>query len=318
MRVWIRAGGGVVALGALALVVVWSAGVAGQQRTFTVTAGSGDQNVIVREGGPLQLFRTLADDGGPKIGVSIREVTGDDVTKLKLQGQAGVVVDEVTADSPAAKSGVQKGDTFVAYDGETVRSVAQFRRLVRESVAGRSVKATVVRDGKRVDVTVTPADDTDREVEAGIVEPLRRPRVEQFRMPRGDRPGAELPLFRWDAQEGPNVFMFRDDQRGRLGVMLQDLSPALAEYFGVKEGALIATVNKGTPAEKAGLRAGDVITAVDGKTVTGASEVAEHLRDKSGEVAVTVMRDKKSVTVKATIEKPATSKPKVVTPGFPG
>ena len=313
MRVWKLAGGTMAALGALAVVVASSAGVAGQQRTFTVTPGPGnDQNVIIRDRGPVQLFRSLEDQAGPRIGVSIRDVTADDATKLKLPSPTGVVVEDVEKDGPAARAGAQKGDVFVSYDGETVRSVAQFRRLVRESVPGRSVKAAVVREGKRMDLSLAPAEDADRNVQVWMDEPRRR---------EGLEPGpafefGPMPRFRWQG-DGPDVF-WPAGGRGRLGVMLQDLSPALAEFFGVKDGALVSTVNKDTPADKAGLKAGDVITAIDGKPVARASDVAAQVREKSGEVTVSVVRDKKALSLKATIEKPADQTPKIVTPGVPG
>jgi S1-C subfamily serine protease len=331
MRVWTLAGGTMAALGALALVVASSAGVVGQQRTFTVTAGpAGDQGVVIKERGPVQLLRTLSEADGPRIGVSIRDVVADDVTKMKLPAPSGVVVDDVEKDGPAAKAGLQKGDTIVSFDGESVRSVAQFRRLVRESVAGRSVKASVLRDGKRVEVAIAPAEAKDRDVQVWMDEPRLRERVEpdgealrrelrQFRVPRGEFPRFDfgpMTRFHWEG-DGPVFDMFVG-QRGRLGVMLQDLSPALAEFFGVKEGALVASVNKDTPAEKAGIKAGDVITAIDGKTVTAAGDVAAQLREKSGEISVSVVRDKKALNLKATIEKPADAKPKVMNPGFPG
>lgn len=330
MRVWTRAGGATVALGGLALIVASSAGVAGQQRTFAVTAGRGDdQNIVVRERGPVQLLRSLTEQGGPRIGVSIRDVTADDVTTMKLAAPTGVVVEDVEAGGPAAKAGVQKGDAIVSFDGETVRSVAQFRRLVLESVAGRSARLGAVREGKRMELSVTPTEDRDRNVEVWMDEPRLRERLERdrdelrrelrFRVPRGELPHVEIgpqTRFKWDTDlPGLEVVL---GQRGRLGVMLQDLSPALKEFFGVKDGALVSTVSNDTPAEKAGIKAGDVITAIDGKAVQAAGDVANQVRDKTGDVTVTVVRDKKALSLKVTLEKPAGQKPKVVTPGFPG
>ncbi len=314
-------GGAVAALGALALVVAWAPALSGQQ-------------VVVQKREPLVLGRALATDlGGVRLGVSIRDLTPDDVTKLKLPGLAGVMVEEVEKDSAASKGGVLKGDVATGFDGESVRSTAQFTRLVRESVAGRSVKMTVLREGKRVDLTVAPAESETAvrwlEREGGPIELKQKlgDLEKEFELKRGERlprfDVRELPRFNFDVPggryrlygEGPEAFIFRAG-KGRLGVTLQDLNPELAEFFGVKDGALVSSVEKDSPAAKAGVKAGDVITAIDGKPVTGADDVVEQVQAKSeGDLALNVMRDKKAVSLKATIEKPETQQPKVIRRG---
>jgi len=253
------------------------------------------------------------------------------VAKLKLPSQNGVAVEEVTKESAAEKAGVKAGDVVVQFDGENVRSAAQLTRLVRESVAGRTVKMAVVRDGKRVDLDVAPA-------EAGDVFNLaiageRMPGLEKHlevvpepgQMYRYDRrlPAPEQPMppggaFRWrqgvplPAPEGdvlqwfgeggaPGNFTFMLG-RGRLGVNVQELTPELAAYFGVKDGLLVNSVQADTPAAKAGLKAGDVIGTVNGKAVTTPNELIKELADKDGEVTIGVTRDKKPLSLKATLE----------------
>jgi S1-C subfamily serine protease len=92
--------------------------------------------------------------------------------------------------------------------------------------------------------------------------------------------------------------------RGRLGVSVQELSPELAAYFGVKSGVLVAAVEKDSAAEKAGLKAGDVITSVDGHSVTTLAELIGALPtgDGSQDVNLDVMRDKKELKLKAKVE----------------
>lgn len=333
MRVWKVSGGAMAVLGVVALVVAASAPVSGDQQTFTVKRGdAADQRVIVRGQLPQVMLRAGSALGGVRLGVTVRDVTADDVTKMKLAGQAGVVIDAVDSDSPAAKGGVLKGDVAVSFDGETVRSMAQFTRLVRETVPGRTVKMDVMRDGKRVALSVAPEEAADRDVRVWIDEPemlradkdvllKRRQELErQLRaLPRERGRVFELgPLgeFHWQGEPGAGMLSFSTN-RGRLGVTLQDLTPELAEFFGVKEGALVSSVQKDTPAAKAGIKAGDVITAVDGKAVKGPGDAVEQLRDKSGEVSVSVVRDKKTLTLKATLEKAEALKPKVVIQGVP-
>jgi serine protease Do len=232
---------------------------------------------------------------------------------------------------------VLKGDVAATFDGETVRSTAQFTRLVRETVPGRTVKMTVTRAGKRVDLSVAPEEadsgaiwleregpvlkkrlgeltEKQRQLELEREFALRRRQLRE--VPELDLMVPEGPMrqFRYFGGSDPDVLAFTMG-RGRLGVTVQDLNPELADFFGVKEGALVASVQKDTPAAKAGIKAGDVITAIDGKAVTGPDDVVEQLRGKSGEVAVTVTRDKKALSLKAVLEKTELQKPKVILRG---
>jgi serine protease Do len=93
--------------------------------------------------------------------------------------------------------------------------------------------------------------------------------------------------------------------QGTLGVGVQELSGDLPEYFGVKDGVLVSSVRKDSPAEKAGVRPGDVITEVNGQAVESASELRRRLREtEPGDVTLSVMRDRKPLSLKATIEAP--------------
>jgi membrane-associated protease RseP (regulator of RpoE activity) len=89
---------------------------------------------------------------------------------------------------------------------------------------------------------------------------------------------------------------------GRLGVRLQSLGDQLGAYFGAADGhgALIAEVEKGTAAEKAGLKAGDVIVGVAGKDVEDPGDVVDAIHEADeGPVKITILRDRKRMTVTA-------------------
>ena len=250
--------------------------------------------------GPDGTGRAIRLDGrGSQIGVLVSDADA--------AGAVGVRIDGVDADSPAAKAGVKEGDVVVEFDGERVRSARQLTRLVQETPDGRSVKMTVVRGGARQAVDITP----EASATAGAwnlqVEPEFRAELE--RSLRGMR---ELPELR-----GP-MFDFRFDgvpgiggSRSRLGVQVETLSDQLAEYFGATGGGvLVSAVTADSPAHKAGLRAGDVITAVNGTAVRDAGELVEELRDAGDgrEVRLDLVRDKKTTTVTATLDPPAASR----------
>lgn len=104
---------------------------------------------------------------GASIGVRVRELTADDQQKAKLDSPAGVVVESVMTGTPAEKAGIMSGDVIVEFDGERVRSVRGFGRLVSETPPQRTVKAVIVRDGARRTVDVTP--ESERRTAAGVL-----------------------------------------------------------------------------------------------------------------------------------------------------
>ena len=230
--------------------------------------------------------------GGSRIGISVADLDAADT-----KGTTGVRIESVEEDSPAAKAGLQKGDVVVEFDGERVRSVRQFTRLVSETPAGRQVTAAVMRDGRRVSVNVTPRDasafrglrdDTWRaldEVREMARVPPRPPST-----PRAPRPSIIEPFL-----------MFGGNQ---LGVTVNTLSDQLKEYFGVKEGVLVTSVSEDSAAAKAGVKAGDVIVSVNGSTIEDPSDLRERMRslDAGQEFTLGVVRDKKTMTLKGKTE----------------
>jgi len=245
-----------------------------------------------REGGTRSDVR-IFEGRGARLGVMVRDLDASDGAAASA---GGVKIESVEDDSPASKAGVQAGDVIMEYDGERVRSARQFTRLVQETAEGRQVPLAVLRNGQRQTLTAAPeargmawdfdidADAIHREVERGI-DGLRA-----FRLP----PPATG--FRFDDSMLPG--------RGRLGITVDSLTDQLAQYFGAADGgALITTVRKDSPADKAGLKAGDVITSVNGERVRDAADVTGSImRVEEGAVTVDYLRDRKPGTTTATVE----------------
>jgi serine protease Do len=208
---------------------------------------------------------------GSQIGVTIRE-TAD-----------GVVVDAVRDGTPADRAGVRSGDVIVEFDGERIRSARQFTRVVQETRPDRPVTMVVTRSGSRQSLNVTP-ESAGRDLA----------RIPELRLPRDLDLNIDIP-------ELPQVY-FGTSMRG-LGAQLSPLSDQLAEYFGVPGGALVTSVEPKSAAAQAGLKAGDVITNVNGRAINEPSEAARELREVEAKenVELRVMRDKKSVTMKMTM-----------------
>lgn len=265
-------------------------GAAGAGAALAPTA-YGQSKVRVVEPAAFQFI----NHGGSRIGVAVSDLETDAQT-------AGVRIDTVEDDSPAAKAGLQKGDIVVEFDGERVRSVRQFTRLVSETPPGRQVPAAVTRGGSRISVNITPREPSGLHVLGGdswrALEEAREmariaPRPAIPRPPSAPKPPRPMDIepFLW---YGGN----------RLGVSVNSLSDQLKEHFGVKDGVLVSSVTEDSVAAKAGLQAGDIIVSVNGSTVDDASEVREEMADvdPGAEFTLDIVRDKKPMRLKGKAE----------------
>ncbi len=234
------------------------------------------------------------DGRGSRLGVMVQDLEAADKT-------GGVRVDSVDPESPAEKAGLKAGDVVVEYDGERVRSARQFTRLVQETPEGRQVPLAVLRDGKRQALTATPEARTfswEMNIDG---DRIRRDVERSLEGLRGFHMDGPAMRFRFDRDFNN---LFAPSSRRRLGVSVDSLSDQLAQYFGASDGgALVTSVEKDSAAERAGLKAGDVITSINGERVRDAEQVVDTMREVGdGEVTIGYLRDKKADTTKATIE----------------
>ena len=210
------------------------------------------------------------------IGVRLGDVTADNMKALKLPKAEGALVESVNANSPAAAAGVRDNDVILLFDGERVRSASHLTRLVHDTPAGREVPLGVMRDGRRTELRITP--------EAGGT--WFDPRF-----------GDTLDMVVQGVRDGVG----NSRSRSRLGVNVQGLPGDLPEYFGVKSGVLVTAVHPDSPGAKAGLKAGDVITAVNGKAVSSPRDLMGAIPEgeSAQDFSVTVVREKRETTLRA-------------------
>jgi serine protease Do len=233
---------------------------------------------------------------GSRIGVTVQDLEGSDTRDLK----SGVVVESVDSAGPADKGGLKAGDAIVEFDGERVRSARQFQRLVDESAAGRAVPVVLSRGGQHVNASVTPeaaagSDFGMRLLEAPtIVRPAIPPAPAA---PRVAPVPPTPPAVDWFGSDGTLTVL---TGRSRLGIVTETLNSQLAGYFGVKDGALVKSVADGSAGAKAGIKAGDVITSINGSHVSDASEASRALSElePAADFTVEVMREHKTITLK--------------------
>jgi len=250
------------------------------------------QELAYGKHGNTAFWVSADDDERGWLGVSISEVTADKAKELKLPAERGVLLTDVEADSPAAKAGLKSGDVITEFNGQRLEGTAQFTRLVRETPAGRTAQITYWRDGRSQSISVQLGE------RRSAFKMGPRDFDFKFEMPQLDRLRA-LPEIRAFSLLGG---------RPLLGIDAEDLSGQLGTYFGAPdgEGVLVRSVNEGSPAEKAGLKAGDVITQVNGERVRTTSDLREKLRavTEKKTVVLGVLRNRSQVSVNVEIEPP--------------
>jgi membrane-associated protease RseP (regulator of RpoE activity) len=230
----------------------------------------------------------------------LSDIGADKAKELKLTGENGVLVKEVREESPAAKAGLLKDDVIVEFTGEKIRSAAQLRRLVQETPTERTVTIVVNRAGQTKSLTA--------QLESRHRGPMAFAGVPA---PPGE---FTVPL----PPPGPgHKFDFMIHRGARLGISGDDLTPQLAEFFGVKQGngVLVREVTVGSAAEKGGLKAGDVIVAVDGKEVASVGKLrralaGEKVESEKRKVSLTIVREKREQTVSVELDTPDKVKPR--------
>ena len=231
----------------------------------------------------------LPRDGGSYLGVGVAEISAERVKALKLKEERGVEVTKVDDDSPALKAGLKAGDVVLDYNGQRIEGTEQFVRMVRETPEGRQARLLISRDGNTQTLTATIA------ARKGYGT-LEAPKLDQERL------AAALDRFRFQIPDTPQVFMGM--RSGGLGIEAESISAQLAEYFGVKDGVLVRSVGKDSAAAKAGMKAGDVITKVDGTSVSQPQEITRALRTlrEKRTFPVIVVRNHKDMTLSVTLE----------------
>ena len=219
----------------------------------------------------------LAQDSG-WIGVSVAE-----------QSDRGVLVRSVEANSPAERAGIRANDVIVQFNKQEVVGVLQLTRLVSETPVGRSVDVVVRRDKVEQTLKVT--------AEKSVFGPMHF-QPQNFVTLRN---GNSVETFRnhiFDQVEP--VTVFGATSVTQAGIRMDSLTPQLRDFFGVKggEGALVSSVDANSAGARAGLLAGDVVIAVDGRSISTPQDFNREMRSRAGPFTVKVVRSKVEREVK--------------------
>jgi serine protease Do len=236
------------------------------------------------------------------LGVYAENISRENMGRYHVSTVRGVGVTRVVKDSPAEKAGLRKDDVILSLDGENVSSVRKLNRLVSEMAPDQSVRVSFSRAGAEQEVTATVGKRSNQSFASDM-------------FPEGSKvwkwEGADPKTFKW---EGPLLnrgdlfdnnggFSFSLSNSRRIGVSTMQLTKQLADYFGIAggKGVLVTAVTDDGPAAKAGVKAGDVITAVDGEAVDSSGDISRVINSKKeGDVTLTIVRNKSQQTIRVT------------------
>lgn len=228
------------------------------------------------------------EGGTSYLGIDTQDVTPQRMAPLKLKEERGVEVLTVDQDAPAGKAGLKEHDVILEFNGTRVEGVENLRRMIHEIPPGRTATLSVSRDGKPMIFKVQLADKMQGMHMAGahkIVVP--RPVIPDFDFPAMD--------------------VMVQTSSSRSGVVVENLTPQLGEFFGARngDGVLVRSVEKGSAAEAAGLKAGDVIVKVESERIADRGDWKSALRNhRRGKVNVGIIRDKKEQNISITMPEP--------------
>jgi serine protease Do len=242
------------------------------------------------------------DDNGPVtitagrgwLGVGVSEVNSAKAKELKLPAERGVLLGKIVPDSPAAKAALKENDVVTEVNGQRIEGTEQFRRVIREIPAGRTAQLTVWRDGHSQNITVTVGK-SEPHVNTSMV----APGTFAFHMPDMSQLSHLDEMMEAAPWAGGRV---------RLGVDAEDLQGDFGNFFGAPdgEGVLVRGVFPDSPAAKAGLKVGDVITSLDGDRIHSIGELREKMVEKHEQknISLGLLRNKTPLTLTVEMPKP--------------
>jgi len=192
------------------------------------------------------------------LGVVIQKVTPELAKSFNLKESEGALVSDVTEESPASKADIRRGDVIVSFDGHSIKEMEQLPKLVAATEVGKKVKLGLIRDGKNLEVEITVG---------------------------------ELKDEKREAKEAPET-------EKNFGLVVQNITPEIARHLNLKDrrGVIVTDVQRGSPAENADLRAGDIIAEINKKPVRNVADFKEIVKKASLRDGIVMLVKRENVT----------------------
>jgi serine protease Do len=254
------------------------------------------------------------------LGVELHDVSDDELGVLKLKEARGAEIANLDHDGPACKVGMRTHDVILQMNGQVIEGGDQLRRMLKEMPAGRRVTFVISRDGQTQTVSTQMADRKTVAMEAWeqhytVVDPASA----------AAESGVHGNGFMTSAPPSGSVTQMPKGHRDFLGTsmilsssftgaQLEVMGPQLAVYFGANDGAglLVRSVDVNSPAEMAGLKAGDVVVRINTIPVTSGTEWTKTVHENRGRpVPVVILRDRREqiLTMTPDAKKRSSAKP---------
>jgi S1-C subfamily serine protease len=237
------------------------------------------------------------------LGIEMRDVSDDQLGVLKLKDARGAEITSLDHDGPACKAGMRMHDVIVQMNGQAIENGDQLRRQLRDMPVGRTVSFLVSRDGQTQTMTMTTADRRTVGLQAW---------EQHYTVPA---PGTVHGNSFMDSSKATSTTTTQKEHKDLLGTetivlsssftgaKLEVMGPQLAEFFGATDGGglLVRSVEGNSPAEEAGLKAGDVVVKINSISVANGTDWTKTVHDNKGKpVPVVVLRDKREQTLTLT------------------
>ena len=194
------------------------------------------------------------------LGVVIQRITPELAELFELDEKEGALVSKVDPEGPAHEAGLKRGDVIVKFGREKIEKMEELPRVVASTQVGKTVKMTVLRDGKEKVIKVT----------------IGKLKEEEITLAGADEEGL-----------------------GTFGLHVQDLTPEIAQELNVDEnlGAVITNVEQGSDAAAAGLRRGDIILEIGNQSINSAKAARQQLSKIKDKALLLVRRGDATIFV---------------------
>jgi len=206
---------------------------------------------------------------GGFLGIHPSDLNDDDREALEFTSKDGVLIEDIVSEGPAEKAGIKAADIIVRLDGKKVVSTRKLHKILAKHEPGEKIDIVIFRDGKEKSFKVE----------------LEEPPETKF------------------AFTGPHITTSKSQKGGYLGVEIITLEEQLAGYFEVDEGVLVEEVEEDSPAEKAGLKAGDVIVKIGDEEIESTIDLIDAVRSEEPgtEVMIDIVRKGNKKSLSATL-----------------
>jgi serine protease Do len=238
------------------------------------------------------------------LGILFGNLSSEQATLLHVKDGRGVEIVMVDHDGPAGKAGLRPHDVILSMNGQQVTSADELRQMIHDAGVGAATSLLILRGGSQVTVNTQLAyrGEVEREAAARIAPPDP---ADMDGTDGGSMDGDPVDPTLGAPGREPGFISQMIHTTPFTGMLVEAMQPQLAGFFGAPEGQglLVESVVHGSPAERAGLRAGDVVLRVDAVGVKSTGEWARRLHASKGKpVALTVLRDRRERTVVLTPE----------------